>query len=352
MERSAKKPGPVSTRSPPKGSSKGCSPGGHALASSSATLAPQPGRRAAPTRGLRWSVGTYTSCRPGEPPSAPTWTRLGPGSPHPEPGPDSSPVWAGVGVEAARQPSREATDLATSSGSGVTGSARGHPADALLHQPRAWAADKLGQTDNQEESWGQSLSQTLRGVHPRILGPTAHPRARAPHAAKLHTRGCRRQAGSSRQQAPQPHPAVPSLRCFPTSKSQHPAQLLPSKGLAPPPDPTGARTLSSRGDGQGTRGSRRGTSDSTPALGGKVGPSRGWRLLLLRPGRSASRTWRAAPQLPGQLASERGQKCTHRHTHACEHCTHTPINTQHTHTCTLHTYTQTHHMHLHILTHI
>lgn len=228
---------------------------------------------------------------------------------------------------------------------------RGHPADALLHQPRAWAADKLRQTDNQEESWGQSLSQTLRGVHPRILGPTAHPRARAPHTAKLHTRSLRRQAGSSRQQAPQPHPAVPSLRCFPTSKSQHPAQLLPSKGLAPPPDPTGARTSSSRGEGQGTRGSRRGTSDSTPALRGKVGLSRGWRLLL-RPGQSASRTWRAAPQPPGQLASERGQKCTHRHTHACEHCTHTPINTQHTHTCTLHTYTQTHHTHLHILTHI
>ena len=159
-------------------------------------------------------------------------------------------------MEAARQPSREATDLATSSGSGVTGSARGHPADALLHQPRAWAADKLRQTDNQEESWGQSLSQTLRGVHPRILGPTAHPRARAPHTAKLHTRGLRRQAGSSRQQAPQPHPAVPSLRCFPTSKSQHPAQLCQARGwhLPQTPQEPGHRAAEEKDKGPGAAG--------------------------------------------------------------------------------------------------
>lgn len=45
VERSTRKPGTLSTRSPPKGSSKGRSPSGHALASSSAILAPQPGRR-------------------------------------------------------------------------------------------------------------------------------------------------------------------------------------------------------------------------------------------------------------------------------------------------------------------
>lgn len=51
VERSVRKPGTVSTRSPPKENSEGRSPGGRALASSSATLAPQPGRGGSPHTG-------------------------------------------------------------------------------------------------------------------------------------------------------------------------------------------------------------------------------------------------------------------------------------------------------------
>lgn len=110
----------------------------------SCTRPPARAREQPPHRGLWWSVRTQTSHSPGEPPSAPTWTWLAPRSLHHDPGPDNSLLWAGVGVEEARQPSREATGLAASSGSGVTGSARGPPADTLLHQPWALAADGLG----------------------------------------------------------------------------------------------------------------------------------------------------------------------------------------------------------------